>query len=441
MVALVASAAACGGDGTEDTSSGSTRASTGMTSSAATTTGSSVSSSDVGSSAGGASPGGGGPGGAGGDLAAGGRDPGAGGAGGGGGQGQVGAPRDWSCLPAFFGDGEACDCGCGAPDPDCGVATVIFGCGAPHRPGEGVACEEDGRCAVPDGWRCDADAFGDATTCDCACGVPDADCFPAGLPVVGCTFGSVCVGDVCAPIPSQWSCDDAHYAAADGCDCDCGARDPDCDDAQAIIFGCGEGHAPGDGQACRPDGSCAAPEGWACEEVAYDDGDLCHCDCGAPDVDCLVDLRLPVDGCADEERCPDDGCLPIPPGDLCATALDVGEGSHPSTWMSAVGDYDAGGACGLSGAPGRDVAFRVSLSAGQRIVATVPANAADPSLYLVRSCDDVAGTCVKGADSGSTGESETLDYTATEAEQLFLVVDQYGDTVGTDFVVLIDLTP
>ena len=30
-------------------------------------------------------------------------------------------------------------------------------------------------------------------------------------------------------IPSEWTCDPNYYNARDGCDCNCGAWDPDCD--------------------------------------------------------------------------------------------------------------------------------------------------------------------------------------------------------------------
>lgn len=66
-----------------------------------------------------------------------------------------GVPAAWVCDDAWYGDGGVCDCGCGAPDPDClgdGCETVdccmpascaslgCFNCGAARD-----------ACAFPDG--------------------------------------------------------------------------------------------------------------------------------------------------------------------------------------------------------------------------------------------------------------------------------------------------
>ena len=38
--------------------------------------------------------------------------------------------------------------------------------------------------------------------------------------------------------PAAWTCDATYYANVDGCDCACGAWDPDCDEPNAEVFGC-----------------------------------------------------------------------------------------------------------------------------------------------------------------------------------------------------------
>jgi hypothetical protein len=39
--------------------------------------------------------------------------------------------------------------------------------------------------------------------------------------------------------PTEWTCNLAYYGASDGCDCACGAWDPDCDGAYgAALYGC-----------------------------------------------------------------------------------------------------------------------------------------------------------------------------------------------------------
>ena len=37
---------------------------------------------------------------------------------------------------------------------------------------------------------------------------------------------------------ANWTCDPAAYGTNDGCDCNCGIPDPDCDNPKADVFGC-----------------------------------------------------------------------------------------------------------------------------------------------------------------------------------------------------------
>jgi len=56
-------------------------------------------------------------------------------------------------------------------------------------------------------------------------------------------------------VPSQWSCDAALFNVADGCDCNCGTYDPDCDRAGANVYGCnGVPDAT-----CSASGTCVLP--------------------------------------------------------------------------------------------------------------------------------------------------------------------------------------
>ena len=48
-------------------------------------------------------------------------------------------------------------------------------------------------------------------------------------------------------VPSSWHCPADYYNAKDGCDCNCGAYDPDCDDDQSLVLNCGsEPYLPGE---------------------------------------------------------------------------------------------------------------------------------------------------------------------------------------------------
>jgi V8-like Glu-specific endopeptidase len=113
-----------------------------------------------------------------------------------------GVPDGWECGEEFFNAGDGCDCACGAYDLDCDDPDQdVFNC----DPGE--VCQPDGTCArrggtvnpdVPGRWLCEDDAYGTGDGCDCACGAPDPDCGTAATPADrGCEAGQVCVAGGC----------------------------------------------------------------------------------------------------------------------------------------------------------------------------------------------------------------------------------------------------
>uniref|UniRef100_A0A7S4PC76 LNR domain-containing protein n=1 Tax=Paramoeba aestuarina TaxID=180227 RepID=A0A7S4PC76_9EUKA len=92
--------------------------------------------------------------------------------------------------------------------------------------------------AQPSSWTCSDSYYNTRDGCDCDCGAEDPDCYDPTESLFGCSSTGVCVEGVCSSshsIPSSWSCPDSFYASRDGCDCECGAWDPDCDDpAQSL---------------------------------------------------------------------------------------------------------------------------------------------------------------------------------------------------------------
>lgn len=166
-------------------------------------------------------------------------------------------PAGWTCDPFWYGAMDACDCGCGEPDPDCADATAascedcsacspfVMDCATVVDAANNALCGT-GRCGngmVEGGEACDGDASLPADL-DCvalgfeagtvAC---DADCSQVDLAM--CTGG-----------PEGWTCEASYYDADDGCDCGCGVVDPDCADMTSASC-----------EYCNVIGSCVAFDG------------------------------------------------------------------------------------------------------------------------------------------------------------------------------------
>lgn len=98
-----------------------------------------------------------------------------------------------TCKLQNYGRDGFCDCGCGAVDPDCGDGEGCVesqcnakGCEVCHGAGTLLAtCYE---------WKCPSSAYRDGTKCDCGCGAPDPDCSGLGCSEPGCrdAMCSVC---------------------------------------------------------------------------------------------------------------------------------------------------------------------------------------------------------------------------------------------------------
>lgn len=209
-------------------------------------------------------------------------------------------PAEWTCDPSWYDAGDDCDCACGVADPDCRDSRLdVVNC-AP-----GSKCNADGTCAepIPEAWVCPTFFYGDGEICNCDCGAPDPDCGLAGVDQSGCAPGGVCQEDGTCTIslPEGWDCRRRFYGTGDGCDCNCGAWDPDCDSPDAQVYGCVVGSA------CLEDGSCEVPvpAEWVCGAATYGAGDECDCNCGVPDPDC--ETSSGVRNCQRGEACDAEG--------------------------------------------------------------------------------------------------------------------------------------
>lgn len=158
----------------------------------------------------------------------------------------------WECDPLWYdaGSEDLCDCECGVYDPDCDIAEIdISPCYDGQTCGETSAeCE-----GIPTDWTCADEDFDAGDECHCGCGVPDPDCEATEPTIVGCDTGTTCNVDSGVCVDDDWTCDASYYGTTDGCDCACGAYDPDCEDETATVYNCDEANHTG---ACLADGTC-----------------------------------------------------------------------------------------------------------------------------------------------------------------------------------------
>jgi hypothetical protein len=263
-------------------------------------------------------------------------------------------PATWNCADRLYEDGKSCDCGCGAPDPDCKDETIdscttcnaLLSCSSGDCPGA-IDPSDNSQCYVPPDWGCYYSLWGDGS-CDCGCGVVDIDCddaTPASCeycPSSGCTpfdCSDTLMEDnngICKNPPYRWRCATRLYNDGEQCDCGCGFLDPDCDgdigscDTCNLEGSCSGQDCPGtidpnDVAVClHPD----PPSDWTCYWSFYADGYTCDCGCGVADPDCRSSDIAQCDRCGScgfyNYYCPGyvdpndtTQCAPAPPGWTC----------------------------------------------------------------------------------------------------------------------------
>ena len=244
-------------------------------------------------------------------------------------------PAGWLCAPSAYGDGNICDCACGAIDPDCGDSPDFAANCGPYQ-----TCDARGECADkrPAEWTCAPERYQDSFYCDCECGAPDPDCEDVQLPVSGCLGDTSCNLDgtcgVCTP-----DCD-GRECGGDGCGGSCGLCEDatlpfcsatgacvgQCDPVPAVcaINECGDDGCGGSCGTCADGAACVAG---AC--VAEQDPSSCDGICG----------QVAPDGCSCQ-----DGCEEV--GDCCADYVDSCDTCVPDCTGRVCGDDGCGGACG-----------------------------------------------------------------------------------------------
>jgi hypothetical protein len=116
---------------------------------------------------------------------------------------------------------------------------------------------------------------------------------------------------------ADWTCAPSSYDGGDGCDCGCGALDPDCvGDSVGLCDTCDNaGSCATDLDATHTASSCygidlshnwqcdASTPAWTCAPLAYGSGNACDCGCGIQDIDCTSSLASDCDDCSDPDSC------------------------------------------------------------------------------------------------------------------------------------------
>lgn len=247
--------------------------------------------------------------------------------------GGIDVPSDWRCSAVAYSNG-VCDCGCGAPDPDCSsnddldaceTCNVFGGCNRGPCPGN-IDADDTTECVPPPAdWTCAPELYLDQSLCHCGCGAVDADCAsddPAecdACNVTGSCSDGICPGaidpednSICY-LPETWSCPSWTYGNG-VCNCGCGVLDRDCesesaDACESCNSGCSNEGCPG---TIDPDDNTictGVPYAWTCADRFYGDGSLCHCGCGVRDPDCASGDgdacdRCDFDGSCSRQECP-----------------------------------------------------------------------------------------------------------------------------------------
>jgi hypothetical protein len=273
-------------------------------------------------------------------------------------------PSAWTCSMAEQLD-EACDCGCGIPDARCGGS----GCSEPgcYRPKCNVRHGAQGAVLTDmfppfNGWKCPAAAWGGGDGCDCGCGATDPDCKSAQsctAPLCNAAECKVCHDSSGRTVPCtnalhEWTCDPQRFGSADGCDCGCGAPDPDCADKGCSGYGCRDAacaRCTDSSYASDKLVGCGAADTWKCDLSHYGTGDGCDCGCGVRDPDCAASDGCTDPGCQSDKceychrgdsadpRADDDYQICDPPGD--AKGWTCGSATDPA-WANAECDCGCG---------------------------------------------------------------------------------------------------
>ncbi len=114
---------------------------------------------------------------------------------------------------------------------------------------------------LPDSWTCDPASYRGRDGCQCECGAYDPDCRTTGAETFGC------------PTDAVYRCDTAA-ACTPYADADCDIPDTICQPFSDVTAACitKEGALPPGTQFCKPDRTCDAPN-----VALFDEFNNCFC--------------------------------------------------------------------------------------------------------------------------------------------------------------------
>lgn len=132
-----------------------------------------------------------------------------------------------------------------------------------------------------------------------------------------------------------------------------------------------------------------------------------------------------------------DRCL-NPTGNTCQDPVVVTASSSASgSFSDYTNSYElpVTNTCTTSRTPGSDAVYEVQLLANQTLTATVnSADGEDLAIYITDVCEFLPSTCIDGSDTSISG-AESVTYTATSNESVFVIVDSYFSGLTGDFTV------
>lgn len=154
-------------------------------------------------------------------------------------------------------------------------------------------------------------------------------------------------------------------------------------------------------------------------------GDLCL------DFSCTAPACLEDADCTGDDRCVDYQCAAEPAGDSCDDPLVIASLPFSATDVDIAPHRDrvalADDTCTGAGTGGKDAVYRLTLAAGDLLIAELRADY-DAAIYLLGQCTaaPAAEACLAGSDLGAGGEAEFLYYGVEADGSYYLVVDAFA---------------